>query len=105
MAPASTRTLSTYSPPANLSDLTDDNKQLWSEHNISHWIQSEINAIDPNTGKALEGPDNIPRTPLSQFFNGTVTAYDVDQAATSNDWIAFPNLVCATCVEDEGVTS
>ena len=98
MAPASIRTLSTYSPPAKLSDLTDENKKLWSEHNIAHWIQSEIDAIDPDTGKALTGPDNIPRTPLSQFFNGTVTAYDVDQAATPIEWIAFPNLVRATCV-------
>lgn len=98
MAPVSVRKLSAYSPPANLSDLTDNNKQLWSEHNIAHWIQSEIDAIDPATGKALTGPDNIPRTPLSQFFNGTVTAYDVDQAATPIDWKAFPNLVRATCV-------
>ena len=98
MAPASVRTLTAYSPPANLSDLTDNNKQLWSEQNIAHWIQSEIDAKDPDTGEPLAGPDNIPRTPLSQFFNGTVTAYDVDQAPIVIDWKAFPNLVSATCV-------
>ena len=105
MAPASVRTLTAYSPPANLSDLTDKNKKLWSEHNIAHWIQSEIDAIDPDTGKPLTGPDNIPRTTLSQFFNGTVTAYDVDQAAIAIPWKAFPNLVRTTCVWRDGVTS
>ena len=85
MTSASIRTLSAYRPPANLSDLTDENKKLWSEHKIAHWIQREIDAIDPDTDKALTGPDNIPQTPLSQFFSGTIAAFDVDQAATSID--------------------
>ena len=102
MTSASIRTLSAYSPPANLSDLTDENKQRWSEQNIAHWIQSEIDAIDPDTGEPLTGPDNIPRTPLSQFFNGTVTAFDVDQAASPIHWKAFPNLVCATHGKRDG---
>ncbi|KAK3312167.1 hypothetical protein B0H66DRAFT_525165 [Apodospora peruviana] len=51
----------------------------------------EITATKPNGG-ALQGPDGN-RTPLTQFFNGTVTAYDTDQKPVSITWIGFPNLV------------
>ena len=33
------------------------------------------------------------RTPLKQFFNGTVTAYEVGQAGVKIVWNGFPNRV------------
>lgn len=93
MSSASIKTLEAYSPPGNLSDLTVDNQKLWSKLQIAHWIQSEINAVDPDTGGPLEGPNGIIRTPLSQYFNGTVTPFDVDQTPVAITWTAFPNLV------------
>lgn len=93
MSPLSIKTLEAYSPPGNPSDLTVDNKTLWSKRYIAHWIQSEIHAVDPETGKSLEGPDGIIRTQLLQFFDGTVTPFDVDQTPLSITWTAFPSLV------------
>lgn len=93
MSSASIKTLEAYSPPGNLSDLTVDNQKLWSKLKIAHWIQSEIDAVDPDTGDPLQGPDGIKRTKLSQYFNGTVTPFDVDQVPVAITWTAFPNLV------------
>ena len=93
MSSASIKTLEAYSPPCNLSDLTVDNQRLWSKLQIAHWIQSEINAVDPDNGGPLEGPNGIKRTPLSPYFNGTFTPFDVDQVPVAITWTAFPNLV------------
>ncbi len=94
MSPLSIKTLDAYSPPGNLSDLTVENRQEWSKLYIAHWIQSEIHAVDPETGKSpLEGPNGIIRTQLLQFFDGTVTPFDVDQTPVPITWTAFPNLV------------
>lgn len=94
MSPTSIKTLEVYSPPGNLSDLTTDNQKQWSKSYIAHWIQSEIKAVDPDTDKPpLYGGGGIIRTPLSQFFDGTVTPFDVDQTPATITWIAFPNLV------------
>jgi len=40
-----------------------------------------------------EGPWGIKRTPLQQFFNGTITAYETTQEPTPIQWIAFPKKV------------
>ena len=105
MAPDSVTTLNAYSPPGHLSDLTDGNKQLWSKQNIARWIQCEIDAVDPqHPSKPLSGAYGLPRTPLAQFFNGTVTAFDVDQTPAVIDWTAFPNLVGATYTQSDKAT-
>ena len=94
MSPTSIKTLDIYSPPGNLSDLSTDNQKQWSESYIAHWIQSEIKAVDPDTDEPpLYGGGGIIRTPLSQFFDGTVTPFDVDQTPATITWIGFPNLV------------
>ncbi|KAF7539838.1 hypothetical protein G7Z17_g12338 [Cylindrodendrum hubeiense] len=61
--------------------LTDSQKLAWSQK-ISRWMDSEI------AGK----PGQFGRTKLPQFFNGTVTAYDVAQQPAAITWIGFPNL-------------
>ena len=80
-------TLPEHSPPAYLDDLTPDNKKLWSKNVISAYMAQEIQG-------GLPGPCGSTRSPLSQFFDGTVTAFDVDQTPVSNiQWIGFPNQV------------
>jgi hypothetical protein len=78
---ANTTTLPEFSPPANLNDLTAENQKIWSDNYISQWMNDEIAGNEPG------------RTPLSQFFNGTVTAYDTSQTPAAITWTAFPNLV------------
>ncbi|KAF8544174.1 hypothetical protein BDD12DRAFT_724447 [Trichophaea hybrida] len=39
------------------------------------------------------GPCGKPRTPLSQFFNGTVTAFDTTQKPKVVSWNGFPNRI------------
>ena len=94
MSSASIKTLEAYSPPGNLSDLTAHNQELWSKRCIARWIQSEIKAVDPETNKKppVQAGEFI-RTPLSQFFDGTVTPFDHDQTPATIKWKAFPNLV------------
>ncbi|KNG87654.1 hypothetical protein ANOM_004148 [Aspergillus nomiae NRRL 13137] len=57
-----------HEPPGNLSDLTGDSKDKWSKGYICHWMQGEIKA-DPRVVGAG-------RTPLTQFFDGTVTPFN-----------------------------
>lgn len=78
-------TLPAFSPPANLDDLTPENREIWSQNYISYWMTGEINA-DPK----VVSPN---RTKLSQFFNGTVTPYDTTQTPAVVSWNAFPKLV------------
>jgi hypothetical protein len=78
-------TIPEFSPPGNLSDLTDSNKQLWSDKFISQRINDEI-------AGNVEGPYQK-RDPLTQFFNGTIVPYDTTQQPTGITWIAFPNQV------------
>ncbi|KAH8427107.1 uncharacterized protein LDX57_004824 [Aspergillus melleus] len=75
MAPSK---LPRFSPPGNLDDLTETNKEEWSSKYISKWMNDEI------AGR-VEG-----REPLPQFFNGTVTAYDQSQEPVEISWNAFP---------------
>ena len=71
-----------FSPPGNIDELTVENKSLWSRDCISKWMDDEI-----------AGNVSDERTPLSQFFNGTLTAYDIDQAGVDIAWVGFPNRV------------
>ncbi|KAK4184364.1 hypothetical protein QBC35DRAFT_391843 [Podospora australis] len=89
------RTLDEFDPPAYpyVDDgLTPAQKLAWSKQ-ISEWMNTEITATKPNGKPLTFGRDKIPRIPLSQFFNGTVTAYDVDQKPVFITWTGFPNLV------------
>jgi hypothetical protein len=88
------RVLDRFDPPGSpyVDDgLSDADKLAWSKQ-ISSWMTTEINAKDEN-GDPLEGGGGVLRTPLTQFFNGTVTAFDVDQDPVAITWIGFPNLV------------
>ena len=76
-----TATLPDFAPPGNLNELTSENKQTWSSQYISKWMNDEIAGNNPG------------RSPLSQFFNGTVTPFDVSQSPARIQWIAFPNKV------------
>ncbi|GME26684.1 putative alpha-galactosidase B [Neofusicoccum parvum] len=78
-------TLPYFSPPGNLSELTEENRELWSKQFISYWMDGEISA-DPS----IVSPG---RTPLSQFFNGTVDPFDTTQRPQAVTWNAFPKLV------------
>lgn len=71
--------------------LTDPQKLDWSKQ-ISSWMDAEITAKEPD-GTPLPGPRGTNRTPLTQFFNGTITAYDTSQKPVAITWIGFPNLV------------
>ena len=71
--------------------LTPEQRLGWSEQ-ISGWMDLEIKAVHPN-GDPLDGPFGTNRTPLTQFFNGTVTAFETNQKPVSITWIGFPNLV------------
>lgn len=88
--------LTQFNPPGNLQDLTPANQKKWSEDKISGWMNLEISAKYPN-GDPLIGGDNVVRSPLQAFFNGTVTAYDQGAATVSIPWTAFPNRVSKTC--------
>ena len=80
------RVLPEFHPPANLDDMTPEVQKIWSEKYISYWMTGEIEADEHVT---------VPgRTPLAQYFNGTVTAFDQSQKVTPVTWNAFPNLVC-----------
>ncbi|KAI9370724.1 hypothetical protein BJX61DRAFT_544354 [Aspergillus egyptiacus] len=78
-------TLKRHEPPGHLDDLTEANKDIWSKDYISYWMQGEIKA-DPNV--VSKG-----RTPLTQFFDGTVTPFNQEQKPTPVKWNAFPNLI------------
>ncbi|KAF8453890.1 hypothetical protein BDZ91DRAFT_853127 [Kalaharituber pfeilii] len=73
-------------PPGNTTDLTDANKTIWSDKFIGKWIDEEIKG-------GLPGPCGTNRGELPQFFNGTVTPYNVKSNGTLISWIGFPNLL------------
>ncbi|GKZ38164.1 hypothetical protein AbraIFM66950_010159 [Aspergillus brasiliensis] len=78
-------TLKRHEPPGNLPDLSEENKNLWSQNYISYWMKGEIDA-DPNVvGKG--------RTPLTQFFDGTVTPFNQQDPPRVVEWNAFPKLI------------
>lgn len=78
-------TIPEFSPPGNLPELNDKNKQAWSDKYISQWMNDEI-------AGNVQGPYQK-RDPLTQFFNGTISAYDTTQQPTGITWNAFPNQV------------
>jgi hypothetical protein len=80
---AQVQTLSGFSPPGNLNELNQGNKTKWSNF-ISKRIDAEI------AGGSGGGRQ---RGPLTQFFNGTVTAYNTGQEGATITWIGFPNKV------------
>ncbi len=81
MAEVHAKTLPGFSPPGNLNELNQENKTKWSDF-ISKRIDAEI------TGGSGGG---IQRGPLTQFFNGTVMAYNIGQKGATITWIGFPN--------------
>lgn len=78
-------TIPEFSPPGNLPELNDKNKQAWSDKYISQWMNDEI-------AGNVQGPYQK-RDPLTQFFNGTISAYDTTQQPTGITWNAFPNQI------------
>ncbi|KAL4860699.1 hypothetical protein BDV12DRAFT_204774 [Aspergillus spectabilis] len=82
-------TIQRLSAPGHLQDLTTPNEIIWSEQNISQWLDDEI-----------EG-NVLGRTPLRQFFNGTKTAYDQDQPGVAITWTAFPRRVLKSHGRDD----
>ncbi|KPM37858.1 hypothetical protein AK830_g8703 [Neonectria ditissima] len=97
-----TSTIPAFNPPAypyQDDDLSTEQKAKWSE-TISDWMTLEINAKDSETGEPLQGPYG-PRTPLTQFFNGRVTPFNVAQKPTPISWIGFPNLVANSTHTDK----
>ncbi|KAI0096804.1 hypothetical protein GGR51DRAFT_578640 [Nemania sp. FL0031] len=78
--------LERFSPPGYPyvdDELTSDQGNAWSAQ-ISDWMDAEI------TPKM---PDPPCRIPLTQFFNGCKTPFDLDQPPASISWIAFPKRV------------
>ena len=84
-------TIPRHNPPGYplVDDLTDANKAIWSKEYISAWINAEIKR-GPNVCR--KGDPKVGK--LTQFFDGTVTPYDVAQAgADIGPWEAFPGKV------------
>ncbi|KAJ9662005.1 hypothetical protein H2201_006294 [Coniosporium apollinis] len=81
--------LSQFSPPANLPDLTPENKSLWSKTRISKWVNDEIAGRRPG------------QIPLKQFFNGTDTAYHIGQDGVKITWTGFPNKITKAFGHDD----
>jgi hypothetical protein len=86
---ANPQTLPGFSSPGDLKEFNAETAKFWSEECISYWMNGEINA-DPHV--VASG-----RTPLPQFFNGTVTAFEQTQQPTAITWDAFPKLVLLPC--------
>ncbi|KIW87786.1 uncharacterized protein Z519_11760 [Cladophialophora bantiana CBS 173.52] len=80
MAGIHAETLPSFSSPGNVDDLSPQNRAGWSAL-MSGWIDLEIQR---GTGSG---------SPLTQFFNGTVTAYNQNQAGATITWTGFPNKV------------
>ncbi|KAK3985451.1 hypothetical protein QBC44DRAFT_250420 [Cladorrhinum sp. PSN332] len=94
-------TLSEFDPPGFPyvdDNLTPAQKLNWSKQ-VSEWMNTEITAKQPD-GEPLPGPDDTNRTPLPQFFNGTVTAFDVNQDPLQITWTGFPNIVAVRYPND-----
>ena len=94
-------TLAEFDPPAYPyvdDNLTPAQKLDWSKQ-ISEWMNTEITAKQPD-GSSLPGPGDTDRTPLPQFFNGTVTAFDVNQDPLEITWTGFPNIVAVEYPND-----
>jgi hypothetical protein len=81
MAEVHTSTLSSFSPPGNLDELNQENKTKWSNF-VSERLDAEISG-GPSGGTG--------GGPLTQFFNGTITAYNVSQTGATITWNGFPN--------------
>lgn len=88
MAEVHISTLPDYDPPGNLPDMNPQTRKVWSQQ-IKGWMDDEINP-DPQERKVTG------RTPLKQYFDGTVTAFDRSQQPVTVPWNAFPKLVCNT---------
>lgn len=86
--------LTEFDPPGfpYVDEIRSQNKIAWSKTRISDWMQNEITAKNDD-GTPLQGPNGIIRTPLDQFFNGTVTPFNTGQAPDPIHWTAFPKRV------------
>ncbi|KAH6844692.1 hypothetical protein B0I37DRAFT_433185 [Chaetomium sp. MPI-CAGE-AT-0009] len=71
--------------------LSAEQKATWSQL-VSSWMQNEITATNDD-GSPLTGGGGVLRTPLTQFFNGTVTAYNTAQEPQTISWTGFPGLI------------
>jgi hypothetical protein len=74
-----------FEPPAQLDDLTDSQRQAWSD-GISALIDNEIQTSE---------------TPVSQFFNPLTNPPSADQQTKTICWTAFPNLVLVSSPSDK----
>jgi hypothetical protein len=77
---ATPKKLPRFNPPAYLKDIKQENLKAWSDQ-ISGWMNDEI------AGR-VQG-----RTPLKQFFNPTMTAYDQSAGHVNITWTGFPKRV------------
>jgi hypothetical protein len=96
MAPGNVtiQVLPEFNPPGwpDVNDgLSAKQKAAWSQL-VSSWMQTEITAKNDD-GSPLIGGGGVVRTPLTQFFNGTVTPYATTQPPQTVSWIGFPGLV------------
>lgn len=78
---ANASTITEFSAPGKINELTPANRSIWSREFISQWMNDEIEGNHPG------------RTPLTQFFNGTVQPYEVGQAGVNIVWNGFPNRI------------
>lgn len=91
-------TLSAFDPPGYplVDDKLDEQQRASWSNTISDMMTLEIEAESRDAKGKLEpltGPNNIIRKPLTQFFNGSVTPFDIDQKPIRITWNAFPNIV------------
>ena len=94
MADFHTSTLPDFDPPGNLPDLNAETRQVWSNKFISYWMTGEIEA---NTDVTIQK-----RTPLQQYFNGTIVPFDTTQKPNPVTWTAFPKRVCKLDCRSKG---
>lgn len=92
-------TLSAFDPPGYplVDDKLDEQQKATWSNMISDLMTLEIEAeYRDDKGKLhpLPGPNHTIRTPLTQFFNGSVTPFDIDQKPIHITWNGFPNIVC-----------
>ncbi|KAM6519209.1 hypothetical protein FALCPG4_012856 [Fusarium falciforme] len=95
------QTIASFDPPGfpvQDDKLTEKQKQEWSD-TISFWINQEINAGYTDEDGVFQplqaGKEGaiFNRTPLTQFFNGRLTPFNVSQKPTAITWSGFPRLV------------
>lgn len=83
-------TLAKFDPPGLLNDLTEQQKDAWSE-----WISQQID--DAIAGDPIGLEFDAPR---AQFFNATQVDFAADMATLDIEWTAFPRNVQINSISD-----